>query len=142
MIVKGYIGRLSAEDSQLFASQGIYVFNSLCIGCREHIEWAYLKMNEVFENKKNIARKKHLEMMLILSGKRQISEAISLCGSEEANSIVAISENDFDIPLRSDDNVINFRPEKMKHLGIEAFEFPGKGCDLFFENSAMLELER
>ena len=142
MIVKGYIGGLSAEDSQLFASKGIYVFNSLCIGCREHVEWAYLKMKEVFENKKNIARKKHLEMMLILSGKRQISEAISLCGSEGANSIVAISEEDFEIPLRRDDEVINFKPEKMKHLGIETSEFLGKGCDLFFENSAMLELER
>ena len=140
MIVKGYIGNLSAEDSQLFASKGIYVFNSLCVGCKEHVEWAYQKMKYAFENKKNIARKRHLEMMLILSGKRQIKEAIDLCGSEGADSIVAISEEDFEIPLRRDDSVIEFRADKMKHLGIP--QFLQKGCDLFFENSAMLELER
>jgi len=140
MIVKGYIGNLSAEESQRLASQGIYVFNSLCVGCREHIEWAYYKMNKVFENKRNIARKRHLEMMLILSGKRQISEAITLCGSENADSIVAISEKEFEMPLKRDDSVIEFNPEKIKHL--EIFEFPHRGCDIFFENSAMLELER
>lgn len=140
MIVKGYIGNLSAEDSQLFASKGIYVFNSLCVGCKEHVEWAYQKMKYAFENKKNIARKRHLEMMLILSGKRQIKEAIELCSSERADSIVAISEKDFEIPLRRDDSVIEFRADKMEYLGIP--QFLQKGCDLFFENSAMLELER
>ncbi len=139
MIVKGYRGGIEPEESQRLASKGIYVFNSLCVGCREHVEWAYQKAQEMFENKKNIARKMHIEMMLILSGRRQISEGIKLCSSEKAESVVAISELDFELPLERDDSVIEFNEEKEKYLGI----LPPMGkCDAFFENSAMLNLKR
>ncbi len=139
MIVKGYRGNLSAEHSQELASRGIYVFNSLCVGCREHLEWAYMKANNAFEKKRNIAKKKHLEMMLILSGRRQIKEAIKLCGTKDADSIVAISKDEFEISLIRDDGVVEFTEAKIKYLGIQ---FTDAKCDIMFENSAMLELER
>lgn len=140
MIVKGYRGEISAEESQNLAARGIYVFNSLCIGCREHVEWAHEKATKSFENKKNIAKKKHLELMLILSGKRQISEALKFCGSIGVKSVVAISEKDFELPLQRDDKVLEFSEEKLRHLGI--YPVKGKKCELFFENSSLLELER
>ncbi len=140
MIVKGYQENVCAKKSQELAFRGIYVFNYLCVGCREHIEWAYNKMLENFSRGKNIANKEHLEMMLILSGKRQIKDAIALCSSEGSENIVAISAEDFELSLPRNDKIINFNEKKLKHLKITPWR--NKDCEMFFENSAMLELER
>ncbi len=141
MIVKGYLGNISLNEAETLADKGIYVVNAMCVGGREHAEYAYWKMVKSFSESKNIARKRHLELLLILSGKRQIREAMKLCGVETAKEIVAISESEFELPLKRDDSVLMCNAEKLKALGIS----PIAGydiCDLFFENSAMLELER
>ncbi len=140
MIVKGYRGNVCAKKSQELASRGIYVFNYLCVGCREHIEWAYNKMLENFSKGKNIANKEHLEMMLILSGRRQIKDAIALCSSEASENIVAISTDEFELAFPRNDKMIEFDEKKLKHLKIT--QWRNKNCEMFFENSAMLELER
>jgi len=133
---------VSENEARDLASDGIFVVNYLCVGCREHAEYAYNKMKSSFSKGKNIARKEHLELMLILSGRRQIKEAIALCGVTGARGIVAISEKEISIKeisleLDRDDSLISYTPEKARHLGISE----GR-CEYFFENSALLELER
>jgi len=141
MIVKGYRGDISLDEAELLANKGIYIVNAVCVGGREHAEYAYWKMVKSFSESKNIARNKHLELMLILSGKRQIKEAIKLCGVENAKEIAAVSESEFELPLVQDDSVLMCNAAKLKALGISHIEGYNM-CDLFFENSAMLELER
>ena len=141
MIIKGYRGSIGAEESKNLASQGIFVFNAMCVGGREHCEFAYTTAERMFSMGKNIAMRMHIEMMLILSGKRQISEALKLCSSEGADGIVAVSRQEFDLPMDRDDSVIQCTAEKLKYLGIKSV-VKGKECDAFFENSAMLNLER
>lgn len=135
--VQGYRGTVSENEARDLASDGIFVVNYLCVGCREHAEYAYNKMKSSFSKGKNIARKEHLELMLILSGRRQIKEAIALCGVTGARGIVAISEKEISLELDRDDSLISYTPEKARHLGISE----GR-CEYFFENSALLELER
>ncbi len=140
MIVKSYRGTVSAEEAEELANRGIYVVNHLCVGSREHAEYAFQKMQEVFKRGKNIAKKKHLELMLILSGRRQIREALALCGVENAEGVVAISSGDFYLPLEEDPALLECSPGKLEHLGIVPVR--EKECEMFFENSALLELSR
>ena len=140
MHVKGYRGKISAKQAEDFANHGIYVVNYLCVGSKDHAEYSYRKMKKVFERGENIAKKKHLELMLILSGRRQIRDAIELCGVENSEGIVAISEENFTLPLQEDPSLLECSLEKLKHLGI--VQLRGKECDMFFENSALLELSR
>ncbi len=139
MIVKGYRGEISAEYARDLASQGVFVFNAMCVGGKEHLIYTYNKAKRMFEKGKNIANNFHLEIMLILSGRRQIKDALDLCGVNNANEIAAISEVDFTLPLKRDDSVLNCKKEKLKYLGVDKY---GDSCDLLFENSALLDLIR
>ncbi len=139
MIIKGYHGEMSENTAKELASQGIFVFNAKCVGGKEHLECAYLKAKEYFENGKNIAKNFHLEIMLLLSGRRQIKDALFLCGTARAEDIAAISERDFILPLKRDDSILQCTPDKLKYLGLDKY---GDSCDLFFESSALLYLER
>ncbi len=141
MIVKGYRGTMDVSRAIELADRGIYVFDARSVGSREHLLYAYTKAKENFEKGTNIAHKLHIEIMLVLTGRRQIRDAIALAGVEEANALVAISENEFEIQLERDDSVLDCNGEKLKYLGIEAI-VPGKECDAFFENSAMLEIDK
>ncbi len=139
MIVKGYRGDISAEYAKDLASQGVFVFNAMCVGGKEHLIYAYTKAKRVFKRRKNIAHNFHLEIMLILSGRRQIKDAVKLCGVNHASEIAAISEMDFILPLKRDDSVLHCKKDKLRYLGVDRY---GNSCDLLFENSAMLELIR
>lgn len=141
MIVKGYRGKLSVDEAITHAENGIYVFNALAVGSREHLIYAYQKARKYFEEGKNIANKMHIEIMLILTGRRQIKDALNLAGMDGANEIAAISERDFELNLERDDSVLECREKKMEYLGIDTI-VSGKECDAFFENSAMLHLHR
>ena len=143
MIVKGYKGKLTLQEIKEFASQGIYTFNSKCVVGKEHLLYAYKKAEEAFQSEKNIARNFHIEIMLILTGRRQIKDALHLASPENSESFVAISKEDFELPYPKDDNALSCSVEKLKYLGIEIFaSMNDKLCDLAFENSALLELER
>ena len=139
MIAKGYHGEISESMARELASQGVFVFNAKCVGGKNHLEYAYLKAREYFNKGKNIAKNFHIEIMLILSGRRQIRNAVSLCGIGSTNEIGVISEMDFILPLKRDDSILQCTEEKLRYLGIDKY---GDSCDLFFENSALLHLER
>ncbi len=141
MIVKGYRGKMEIDEIKSLAERGIYVFNSRCIAGKEHLEYAYLKAKEVFERGKNIAKSFHIEIMLILTGSRQINTALRIAGMDDAESFGAISEEDFELQYPRDDSVLDCTQEKLKYLGIDV-ELEDKTCDLAFEKSALLELER
>ncbi len=141
MIVKGFRGRIGVEDAEELASRGIYVFNARVVGCREQLIHAVQKAREMMKRGRNIAKKEHIEVMLILTGRRQISEAIALAGVEGAEEIAAISRDDFDLPLERDDSVLDFREDKLEYLGIKEV-VKNRECEAFFENSAMLHLHR
>ena len=141
MIVKGYRGEMSVEKANELAARGIYVFNAMSVGSREHLEYAYRKAKEAMESGKNIARKMHIEIMLVLTGRRQINTALQLAGVEGANTLAAISEESFELELDRDDSVLKCSTEKLDYLGIE-HRVHGKECEAFFENSAMLHLHR
>ncbi len=141
MKVAGYRGTLSVEDAMGLANRGIYVVNAMCVGGRDHLIHAYNKARENFKSGKNIARNFHMELMLVLSGRRQIKDALALCGVENAKSVVAISDKNFHLSLKENDDVLLCSNKKLEYLGISAV-VPGKECDAFFENSAMLEIER
>ncbi len=141
MIVKGYRGKISVDEAITLADRGIYVFNALAVGCSEHLIYAYRKAKGYFERGENIASKMHIEIMLILTGRRQIKDALRLAGIDGAGEIAAISEKDFDLNLERDDSVLECKNKKIEYLGIDAL-VPGKECDAFFENSAMLHLHR
>lgn len=142
MIVKGYVGKVGINEANKLSSQGIYVFNSLAVGGKEHLEYSFLKAKNAFERGINIANSLHIETMLILTGSRQIKTAIKLAGiNENVNKIAAISEKNFELPLKRDDYVVKCTPQKLKYMGID-FIVPNKECDAFFENSAMLYLKR
>jgi tRNA threonylcarbamoyladenosine modification (KEOPS) complex Cgi121 subunit len=141
MIVKGYLGKMDVEETRKLAEDGIYIFNSKCIIGKEHLEYAYKKAKESFEKGKNIANNFHIEIMLILTGRRQITTAIKLAGMDNADSFGAISEKDFELNYERDDSVLKCTKDKLKYLGIE-MTLDEKPCDLAFENSALLELER
>lgn len=141
MIVKGYVGSMDVEETKKLAENGIYVFNSKCIVGKEHLEYAYTKAKENFERGRNIANNFHIEIMLILTGRRQISTAIKLAGMDNADSFGAISEEDFELDYERDDSVLDCSEKKLRYLGID-IELGEKSCDLAFENSALLELER
>ncbi len=140
MKVKGYRGSLSLDNVKELAKNGIYIFNAMSIVGKEHLEYAYIKAEEYFRRKKNIAKNFHIEMMLILTGRRQIKDAIKLTDVKNANSIGAISDKNFEIKLKRDDTVLECTEEKLKYLGIK--KIGDNPCDLAFENSAMLYLER
>ena len=140
MIVKGYRGNLSLEKAKELAGQEIYVFNAKCIVGKEHLIYSYMKAKDAFERRINIAKNFHIEMMLILTGKRQIKEATKLADVSRANSVCAISHKDFEIELKRDDTVLECTKEKLEYLGIK--KIGDKPCDLAFENSALLYLER
>ena len=137
--MKGYRGKISDKKAMELASQGVFVFNAKCVGGGEHLEYAYLKAKEFFDKRKNIAKNFHIEVMLVLSGRRQIRDALSLCGTDSTEEIAAISEMDFVLPLKRDDPVLLCNQDKLKYLSIDSY---GDSCDLFFENSALLYLER
>jgi len=141
MIVKGYIGSLKVEDAVSLAERGIYVFNAMAVGGREHLEYSFKKAMDAFRRGINIAKKEHIEIMLVLTGRRQINEALKLAGVEDAESIAAISLEEFELPLERDDSVLGCSNNKLEYLGIDA-TVPGKECDAFFENSSMLHLHR
>ena len=142
MIVKGYIGKVEISEANEWSSKGIYVFNSLAVGGKEHLEYSFLKAKNAFERGINIANSLHIETMLILTGSRQIKTAIQLAGiNEDVDKIAAISERNFELPLKRDDYVVKCTHEKLKYMGID-FIVPNKKCDAFFENSAMLYLKR
>ncbi len=140
MKVKGYLGNLPLEETKNLAKNGIYVFNAKSILGREHLEYAYMKAGEFFKRGKNIAKSFHIEMMLILTGKRQIKDAMRLVDVKNADSIGVISERDFEIELERDDSVLECNEDKLKYLGIKIVG--DNPCDLAFENSALLYLER
>ncbi len=141
MIVKGYRGKMEIDEVRRLADKGIYVFNSQCIAGKEHLEYAYLKAKEAFEKGKNIAKSFHIEIMLILTGRRQIDTALRMAGMDDAESFGAISERDFELEYSRDDSILECNMDKLRYLGID-IEFGEKTCDLAFENSALLELER
>ncbi len=141
MIVKGYRGSMEIDEIKSLAEKGIYVFNSKCIAGKEHLEYAYMKAKEAFERKENIAKSFHIEIMLILTGRRQINQALKLAGMDDAEAFGAIAEKDFELGYERDDSVLECTMEKIKYLGIEA-DIGDKTCELAFENSALLELER
>ena len=144
MIIKGYKGTVSIEDAKKLSSKGVFVFNAMCVGGKEHIIYAYQKARESFRNGTSLSRSLHIEIMLYLTGKRQIREALSLCSVADAENIAAISEHDFELSLRRDDSVLDCSEAKLNFLGISINPevVDGKICDLFLENSAMLELEK
>ena len=139
MIIKGYRGEISETMAKELASQGVFVFNARCVGGKEHLEFSYIKAKEAFKSGNNIAKNFHLEIMLVLSGRRQIKDALSLCGINNVDKIAAISEMDFVLPLKRDDSILNCTEDKLKFLKIDRY---GDSCGLFFENSALLHLER
>ena len=142
MIIKGYKGKLSLEEIKRLASKNIYVFNPNCVVGKEHLIYAYKKAKDAFKKGKNIAREFHIELMLILTGRRQIDDALSLASLEYSKGFVAISEKDFDLPYPREDGLIECREEKLEHLGINVRVRRDKLCDLAFENSALIELQR
>ncbi len=141
MIVKGYRGCVKADDARALAERGIYLFNYLCVGCREHAEYSFNKASKLFEIGRNRAKNFHIEMMLILSGQRQIADAINLCGTESCEGVVAISKSEFELTLPRDDTLIDFKDKKLKHLNID-FTVKAHECEAFFENSAMGLVDR
>ena len=139
MIVKGYLASIGPSEARVLASKGVFVFNSMCVGGREHLIYSYEKAKKAFDEGRNIANNFHIEIMLILSGRRQIKDAIELCGVRGDMKIAAISEMSFVLPYKRDDSVLECDGEKLKYLGLDKY---GSSCDLFFENSALLELLR
>ena len=141
MYVKGYRGNIDMKKSRELAEQEIYVFNSLCVGSKEHLIYAYAKAQENFKNGENVARNFHFEIMRILSGKRQIKDAVRLCGVDMAEKYVTVSENEFELPFQPDESAFECDEYKINYLGIKA-KIPGKECEAFFENSAMVYLKK
>ncbi|NPA75793.1 MAG: hypothetical protein GXO25_06915 [Euryarchaeota archaeon] len=141
MFVKGYRGSITVEDARKLAEEGVYAVNCMCVGGKEHLIHAYTLAKENFKSGRNVARNFHFELMRILSGRRQIKDAVALCGTEQASCIAVISEKDFALDMPQDDAVLDCAPEKIDYLGITAV-VQEKPCDAFFENSAMVELER
>ncbi len=141
MFVRGYRGTVSVEFARELADSGVYVVNALCVGGLEHLEYAYERAKRNFESGVNVARSFHMELMRILSGRRQIKDALVLCGVEGARSIVLISEREFELSLPEDSSAVDCTPEKLEYLNIRAM-VPGKECDAFFENSAMVAVDK
>ncbi len=142
MIVKGYRGSLALEEIKALAARGIYVFNFKCVAGKEHLIYAYQKARRAFEKGNNIARDIHIEIMLILTGRRQIREALSLASAEKSEAFVAISEQPFELPYPEDDGLVSCSIDKLEYLGIEWNAREDTPCELAFENSALLELQR
>ncbi len=143
MIVKAYHGVLSLEEIRELASRNIFTFNSRAVMCRKHALYAYEKARRVFEKGTNIAKNLHIEMMLILTGKRQIKEALTLASAEGTESFVAISPHNFQLPYDEDEKLLTCSLEKAEYLGIEVPQgYLDKLCELALENSALLELQR
>ncbi len=144
MKVKGYRGKVTLEDVKKFASQGIYLFNAKSVVGREHIMYAYEKAERVFDESRNIAKNMHIEMMLILTGKRQINDALGYASPLDSQEFVAVSLREFELPFQRDDSVVQCTEEKLKYLGIQIPRDMEreKICLLAFENSALLEVMR
>ena len=142
--VKGYRGKITLDDVKQLVSREIYLFNAKTVVGMEHLIYVYEKAKKVFREGRNIANNLHIEMMLILTGKRQIKEALTMASPVNTEEFVAISPEDFQLPFERDDRVIECKKEKLEHLGIQipAWMEKEKRCLFAFENSALLELVR
>ncbi|MEM2935019.1 MAG: KEOPS complex subunit Cgi121 [Candidatus Thermoplasmatota archaeon] len=129
------------------------IFDADLVFGEEHLAVAYEHAKRAFEKGKNICKKIEMEMLLYASGKRQINEAISLIGAKKEGNYAffvcgkiereKVADFISSLNLEIDQDVIDFKKEKLKKFGInekEIFATDEKyHKDLIFEKIALLD---
>ncbi|MEM1513945.1 MAG: KEOPS complex subunit Cgi121 [Candidatus Thermoplasmatota archaeon] len=160
MIIIGAKGKMDVEDAikkfMDFCKRNFVIgqiFDADLIFGEEHLAVAYERAKKAFEKGRNICKTIEMEMLLYASARRQINEAISLIGAKKEGNYAFFICGKIDkekvadfihgLNLEIDQDVIEFKKEKLKKFGIDEKEIFATDekfhKDLIFEKIALLD---
>ncbi len=88
--VEEVLGFVELENSKKRLFQ---VFGYDSVMGEAHLKAAYVNTLLAFDDKSNIAKERHIEMLLFAAMTRQIGDAIRVCGIKSTRGFVAFSDN-------------------------------------------------
>jgi len=156
IMVIGARGKMDVEKAlqklRKFSSPS-QIFDADIICGRDHVIAAYLHAKKSFDYGKNITRSMDMEILLYVSGKRQIDDAIKFAGAKDNGKYVFLfygksrkdAENFLhELGLKIDNTLLRTTIKKLKKFGVSEKELKtvskSKYTDLVLEKMAMLDV--